>query len=64
MVVIAAHNELLAQAELCERYNVPPVSVKRINFDEYDKEGVRMVRLAETNVYEGDSSNENFRSDS
>ena len=64
VVVVAAHNETLAQAILCETYNVPTKFIQRAETGEYDKEGIRTIRLAETNTYEGGSEHENFRDDS
>jgi len=64
VIVIPAHNEILAQAILCETYRVPSEFIKRsYSRDEYEKEGIRTIRLAETNTYEGGSPYENFRGD-
>lgn len=56
VVVIAAHNELLAEAILCETYDIPNKIVKETSINGYDKEGIRTIRLAETNTYEGELS--------
>jgi len=64
VVVIAAHNEVLAEAVLCETYGIPPTVVKKNSDEMYNHEGIRTIRLAETNTYEGGSIHENFRSDS
>ncbi len=64
VIVIAAHNEILAQAIICETYHVPAKFIKRADTGDYDKEGLRTIRLAETNTYEEESPHENFRDDS
>ncbi len=64
VVVIAAHNEILAQAILCETYSIPPKFIRRADTGDYDREGLRTIRLAETNTYEGGTEHENFRDNS
>lgn len=64
VIVIPAHNEVLAQAILCETYNVPAKFIQRADTGDYDREGLRTIRLAETNIYEGDTEHENFRDNS
>lgn len=62
VVVVCAHNELLAKAVLCEENNIPPVIIKS-SPGEHNTEGIISIRLAETNTYEGDSTYDNFRDD-
>jgi hypothetical protein len=56
VVVIAATNEVIARAQLRAKYNVPNVAIK----DNCDKEGVKTIRLSETNTYEGEAEGDNF----
>lgn len=60
LVVIAAHNEVLAQAILCETKNIPATKIKPNKYGDYVAEGIISIRLSETNTYEGDSDYENF----
>lgn len=63
VVVVAATNNLIARAVLCEQYGVKNADVPKERFHLNDTEGIKSIRLAETNVYEGESVNENFISD-
>jgi len=64
LVVIAASNDIMAKAMLCEKYQIPSVFIKPNNIGDYNEEGIKSIRLSETNVYEGGSPDENFRDDS
>jgi hypothetical protein len=63
VVVVAASNNVVARAVLCERYGVRNADIPKENFHRNDVEGIKTIRLSETNVYEGESINENFISD-
>lgn len=62
VVVVCAHNDLLAKTTLCEQYGIPPVMIKS-SIGEHSREGIISIRLAETNTYEGASINDNFSDD-
>lgn len=63
VVVIAAHNNIIAKALLCEKYGVRNHEIDKNRLRLNLEEGIKSIRLAETNVYEGGSINENFISD-
>jgi hypothetical protein len=56
VVVVAATNEVIARSVLCSDYNVPNVAIK----NNFEKEGIKTIRLSETNKYEGEPEGENF----
>jgi hypothetical protein len=62
VVVVCAHNDVMAKAILCEQYRIPAQQVKTCA-GEYKAEGIKSIRLAETNLYEGGSVHENFSDD-
>lgn len=57
VVVIAASSKLLARIKLCQEYEVKNVDgLPRSN----KKEGIKSIREAETNKYEGETESESF----
>ncbi len=63
VVVVAASNSLMAKVLLCKRYEVKNVDIPKERHKLNDMEGIKTIRIAETNVYEGGSVNDNFDSD-
>jgi len=63
VVVIPASNNIIARADLCQRYGVKNLMIDRDRLRDNAEEGIKTIRLAETNTYEGDTSHENFISD-
>lgn len=59
VVVITATNEVMARAQLCSQYSVPNVAIK----DNFDKEGIKKIRLSDTNRYEGEPEGDDFSQD-
>jgi hypothetical protein len=59
VVVITATNDLMARAQLCSQYGVPNVAIK----DNFDKEGIKKIRLSDTNRYEGEPEGDDFSQD-
>jgi hypothetical protein len=51
VVVIQASNNVAARAMLCLKYGVPNVTIDKRYRDRYTEEGVKDVRLCETNTY-------------
>ena len=64
VIVIPAHNELLALVALVEKHKIPSKKVKRLSDGNYHEEGIKTIRLSETNTFEGGSSHDNFSDDS
>jgi hypothetical protein len=65
VVVVTAHNEVLAKATLCTKYDIPNIPVKRNErTGEYGSEGIKSIRLSETNTYEGMLEGDVFGEDS
>lgn len=62
VVVVCAHNDVMAKVVLCEQYNIPPVLIKN-GYGEHSVEGIISIRQAETNLYEGGSVYDNFSDD-
>lgn len=60
VVVIAAPNNIIAAAKLCEKYGVVnheiPTELRRNN----GEAGIKTIRLSETNTYEGETEDERF----
>jgi hypothetical protein len=53
VVVIAASNNIIAAAKLCETYDVVNHQIPREFHHSNNQEGIKTIRLAETNTYEG-----------
>lgn len=62
--VVAAHGESLARKEVSEKHSVTVKNAKHDEYGNYTDEGIKTIRVMETNTYEGGSTYENFRSDS
>ena len=60
VVVIAAHNNIIARAALCEKYGVKNIMIDKDRVRLNSEEGIKTIRLSDTNVYEGEESHENF----
>ena len=60
VVVIAAHNSIIARAILCEKYNVVNNDIPKDHYYTNDIEGIKTIRLSDTNVYEGETENDSF----
>lgn len=58
VVVICASNNIVARAKLCQKYNVLNVMIDKEK--SYTEEGIKNIRVSETNTYEGEESRENF----
>ena len=59
VVVIIATNEVIARAQLCLKYNVPNVAIE----NNFDREGIKKIRLSDTNRYEGEPEGDDFSND-
>ena len=51
VVVIAASNQLMAKAKLCESYGVKNVFIDKDKVRLNSEEGIKTIRLSDTNVY-------------
>lgn len=60
VVVIAADNSIVAKALLCQTYGVVNKEIPKERHWANDTEGIKKIRQAETNVYEGESEGDNF----
>ena len=60
VVVIAATNDVTAKVILCQQEDIPSLMLSGKEQYERDKEGIKRIRLCETNTYEGESEDENF----
>lgn len=64
VTVIAAESEEQVFNLLCSKFNIPKKYIPSNHFGEYKEEGIVKIRLSDTNVYEGESVHNNFRSNS
>jgi len=55
VVVVAAANPILARVILCQQYGAVDKSIRNNN-----EEGIKTIRQAETNIYEGEMESESF----
>jgi hypothetical protein len=62
VVVVAAVNDLIARIKLCQDYGIPNHSLTSKEKAERSREGIKTIRLSETNKYEGELEYENFES--
>lgn len=60
VVVIAAANNIIAAAKLCEKYGVVNHQIPKELHRANSEEGIKTIRLSETNTYEGETEDESF----
>jgi len=63
VVVIAAPNQLIARAKLCEKYKVKNISIDKNRLRLNAEEGIKTIRVSDTNVYVGGNFDDGFESD-
>lgn len=62
--VICETSERRASTALSKKYDIPNKPIVCDIYGNYKEEGIKTVRLLETNTYVGGSIHDNFRSDS
>lgn len=63
VVVIEAPNNIIARVKLCEKHGVLNVPIDKRYQDIYKEEGIKDVRLSETNTYVGGQGDDDDFSD-
>lgn len=64
VVVVAARNDVIARALLNLQHGAVNKTVKPNNYGDYTEEGIKSIRLSETNTYEGEPEGDCFDSNS
>lgn len=59
VVVVAAPNNIIARAILCERYGAKNEMIDDNRRQLNDQEGIKSIRLSETNTYVDERENQN-----
>jgi len=64
VVVIAAPNNIVARAKLCEQYGVLNIQINIDRLRLNEEEGIKDIRLSETNTYVGGARDGDLSDDS
>jgi len=64
VIVVSALNEIFAKVLLCNTHNIPNVKITPNKHGDYLTEGIKSIRVSETNTYDGQTETDNFSGNS